>query len=51
MVTQEQSLLTAAQMALSAPASPLKIPFLEERSEAPQVFGSTSMFVMNLSHD
>lgn len=45
------SLLGAAQTPLSASSSPLKIPFPEEPCEAPQVFGFTYMFIMNLSHD
>lgn len=51
MVTQEQSLLGAAQRPPSASSPPLKIPFPEEPCEAPQVFGFARMFIKNLSHD
>lgn len=44
MVTQEQSVLGAAQTPLSASSSPLKIPFPEQPREAPQVFGFTYVY-------
>lgn len=49
-VTQEQSLLGAAQTPLSA-SSLLKIPFPEEPCKAPQVFGFTCISIINLSRD